>query len=144
MAKSQDRAPTKRPSITKTPTMAREVAPMARMTPISRVRSTTLLSAARSGTSKSPSMPRNSMKSLNSPPSPLAPASARMNWPVMQRARSEHRNTAAPTSSSTSPQRPAGVRAASHVVNAGSETRSAVSSVAKYPGASALTFTPSG
>ncbi len=43
IANSQDKAPTNTPSITNTPTMASDVAPMARMTPISRVRSTTLI-----------------------------------------------------------------------------------------------------
>ena len=49
---------------------------------------------------------------------------------------------AAPTNSSTLPQRPAGVRLDSHVVKSGSATNAAFSGVSKYPGAIALQFNP--
>lgn len=54
----------------------------------------------------------------------------------------DDRNTAAPTSSSTLPQRPCGVRFCNHVVNSGSATSAAFNGVSKYPGAMALQFSP--
>ena len=52
-------------------------------------------------------------------------------WPLTKFDAFDDRNTAAPTSSSTSPQRPAGVRPATHALNSASATSAFVSSVLK-------------
>src|SRR5580700_11600284 len=52
------------------------------------------------------------------------------------------RNIAAPPTSSTFPQRPAGVRLHSHALNSGLATSAAFNGVSKYPGPIALICSP--
>ncbi len=61
----------------------------------------------------------------------VMPPSTYKMWPVTKLDAAEARNTAAPPSSCTSPQRPAGVRLLSHAVKASSATSACVSSVLK-------------
>ena len=61
----------------------------------------------------------------------VMPPSTKSVWPLTKLEASEARKIAAPTSSSTSPQRPAGVRLASQAENSGSPTSAALSGVSK-------------
>ena len=61
----------------------------------------------------------------------VMPPSTNSVWPFTKLDASADKNTHAPTNSSTSPQRPAGVRFSSHAENSGSATRAALSGVLK-------------
>ena len=61
----------------------------------------------------------------------VIPPSTKSVWPLMKLAASESRKTAAPPSSSIWPQRPAGVRSATHWEKVSSFTSASVNSVAK-------------
>src|SRR5829696_694545 len=74
----------------------------------------------------------------------VMPPSTNRTCPLTKSEAGEARNTRAPIRSSTLPQRPAGVRPLTHALNSSSSTRALVSSVSKYPGASALAWMPEG
>src|SRR5262245_66439603 len=74
----------------------------------------------------------------------VVPPSTTMVWPVMKLAASEHRNTAAPAISCGRPQRLSAVRAANFDPSVGLSTIARLVSVAKKPGAVALTVIPCG
>ena len=66
------------------------------------------------------------------------PPSTNIVCPFTKLEAADDRNTHTPTSSSTLPHLPAGVRFSSQAENSGSATKAAVNFVSKYPGAIAL------